>query len=68
MKLEQHNVDYARCKVQDIQSAKLCKVLNHAKCKIRQVKVNPMLCKDLSAKGAKPDIYYRRKFTTLRIA
>ena len=38
-----------------------CKMQKYARCKIMQVKVNPIFCNDLSAEGAIPDVYYRGK-------
>ena len=49
---------YVRCQI--MQSAKLCKMQKYARCKIKHVKIAPMFCNDLSAKGVKPDLYLGR--------
>ena len=54
------------CKVQNC--ATLSKVHNYARCKNMQVKTNPMFCNNLSAEGAKSDVFLGRICTTLRTA
>ena len=56
----------AKCKV--VQSAKLFKMQKYARRKFLHVKINPMFCNDLSAEGAKLDLYLGRICMTLRTA